>query len=77
MSREGQIETMKAQIIVHQCYVTYFDARIRTGVYKSRQVQHGIGGPYFTEEELLADELATMLRHIRLMNEIIDNLNVI
>ena len=70
----SRIAALQAQLAVRQAYVTYFDARIRSGVYKTRKVQKGIGGPYYTEEELLEDEVRTMLRHIHLMNELADEI---
>jgi hypothetical protein len=70
----SRIAALQSQLAVRQAYVTYYDARIRSGVYKTRKVQKGIDGPYKTEEELLADELATMLRHIHLMNELSDEI---
>lgn len=70
------ITLLQAQLAQRQAYVTYYDARIRTGVYKSRIVHHGgMNGPLLTEEELLQDEMATMLQHIRLMQDIIDEMN--
>jgi hypothetical protein len=70
-----QLEVLKAQITVAQSYVTYYDARIRTGVYKSRKVHHGgFDGPLLTEEELLKDEIQTMHRHIHRMNDLIDGM---
>lgn len=70
----SRIAALQAQLAVRQAYVTYFDARIRSGVYKTRKVQHGIGGPFYTEEELLQDEIRTMHRHIQLMNELADEI---
>ena len=70
----SRIASLQAQLAVRQAYVTYYDARIRSGVYKTRKVQRGIDGPYYTEQELLEDEMRTMLRHIHLMNEIADEI---
>lgn len=70
----SRLAALQSQLAVRQAYVTYFDARIRSGVYKSRMVTKGIGGPQFTEDELLQDELATMLRHIHMMNELSDEI---
>lgn len=70
----SKLAALQSQFAVRQAYVTYFDARIRSGVYKKRKVQHGIDGPYYTEEELLEDELRTMHRHIQLMNELSDEI---
>lgn len=80
------LEVLKAQIAVEQCYVAYFDARIKAGAYKSRIVhktsesvfihgQHCFTGPIMTEQELLNDELNTMLRHIHRMNELIESMH--
>lgn len=69
------MEICKAQIAVEQAYVAYFQARIQSGSYKTRVVMKGGYGDdkeRMTKDELLDDELATMLRHIHRMNEIID-----
>lgn len=70
----SKLAALQSQLAVRQAYVTYFDARIRSGVYKTRQVRKGIDGPLMDEQELLADELRTMLRHIHLMNELSDEI---
>jgi len=67
------IAILQGQLAVEQAYITYFDARIRTGAYKDRIVHHGgFDGPRFTEEELLKSELGYMHNHIRRMNEIVE-----
>lgn len=59
----------------HHAYVVYFNARIQSGAYKTRQVfKGGHNGPQLTEQELLEDELKTMLTHINRMNEAIDEM---
>jgi hypothetical protein len=81
-----RLEVLKAQIISKQCYITYFDARIKSGAYKTRIVhktmdsaiidgKHTFTGPLMTEAELLNDELQTMLRHIHQMNELIESIH--
>jgi hypothetical protein len=68
-----QLAAIQGNLAVHQAYVTYFQTRIQTGVYKTRKRYHGgFDGPLFTEEELLADEIQVMHRHIQLMQECID-----
>ena len=70
------LEICKAQLMVEAAYVQYFQARIVSGVYKTREVYHGgYGDPNrvrLSEQELLEDELNTMHAHIRRMNEIIE-----
>lgn len=68
-----QLAAIQGQLAMHQAYVTYFQTRIQTGAYKNRKRYHGsFDGPMYTEEELLADEIQTMHRHITLMQECID-----
>lgn len=72
------VEICKAQILAEHAYVMYFQTRIQSGAYKRRtayrtkSVLGAIVKVPFTEEELLEDELATMLRHINRMNELIE-----
>lgn len=69
----NKIAILQGQVAVEQAYVTYFDARIRTGAYKDRIVHHGShDGPLLSEEELLKSELGYMHNHIRRMNELVE-----
>jgi hypothetical protein len=47
-----------------------YATRIQSGIYKTRVVHHGgANGPLFTEEELLANEHATLQRHLHLAED--------
>lgn len=55
---------MQAQIAFHLGRMLVQQTRIQSGIYRSRKVQRGgIDGPYLSEDELLADEMATMEAH--------------
>ena len=69
---EQQIAISLADAQQSNVRALYYKARVDNGVYKLR-VGHAFhgglpenGGVAFTEQELLADELATMHRHIQL-----------
>ena len=71
-----QLAVIQGQFAIHQSYVMYFQARIQSGAYKTRKRFHGrFDGKQFTEEELLADEIQTMERHIQLMQECINSMH--
>lgn len=77
MTPEQRMKYLDGEFSRAQAYVLYFHARIVSGVYKQRlgQVFHGSASDpknAFTEEELLADEVDTMNRHIMHMTEIIN-----
>lgn len=58
-------------IAMRQSYVIYYQTRILAGVYKDRQVVRG-DGTKLSEEELLEDEMQTMLQHIRIIADLTD-----
>lgn len=59
---------MQAQIAFHLGRILVQQARIQSGVYKTRTVHKGThDGPLLSEEELLADEIATMEAHSKLL----------
>lgn len=71
-----QFQLALTQAAQSQLRAEHYALRIKTGVFKNRQVYHGglpeQGGVLFTEEELMKDELATMKRHIHLAETHID-----
>ena len=65
-------ESMMAQLLVLQARVAYRQSRILSGFYKTREVR--IGGRLLTEEELFKDEFKVIEAHIKLMQDIQDEL---
>lgn len=81
------LEMLKGQMAVEQAYITYFQVRIQSGVYKTR-IRHKTSeasmingvwtftGPLCSEQELLEDEINTMHRHIKRMNDLVDAISL-
>jgi len=68
-------ESMMAQLLVLQARVAYRQTRILSGFYKGREVRiGGHDGRLLTEDELLKDEFQVMEAHIKLMQDIQDDL---
>ena len=63
---EKQLLTWHARVMLQH-------ARIVSGAYKTRRVYHGTDtsdeSKRFTEAELLAEEIATMRRHVEFMDD--------
>lgn len=74
-----QFNLALAQVAQSQLRATHYKQRIDTGVYKDRlgHVWQGghpdSGGTPVSEEALLREELAIMLRHIKLAQEHLDH----
>lgn len=70
-------EYCKRQIQLSILRAQWWLASAQTGHYKQRKIAHGTitsGGPEFTDEEKLADAMATAQRHIELAAEFSENL---
>jgi hypothetical protein len=65
---------MMTQLLVLQARIAYRQTCILSGFYKSREVRINNNGPILTEDELLKNEIMTIERHIKLMQDIQDNL---
>jgi len=74
IERQQRIAFAEKQFLIHQSYATYWQAMATTGAAKHRQLFHGDKTP-FTDEEKTAEALATSLRHIRIMQEINEDLD--
>lgn len=70
MTKVLQFQLALTQAAQSQLRAEHYAVRIQTGVFKSRQVYRGglpeHGGVPYTQDELQADEVATMQRHIHL-----------
>jgi hypothetical protein len=68
-------ESMMAQLHVLQARVACRQTRILSGMYKTREVRiGGHEGRLLTEAELLKDEFQVMEAHIKMMQDIQDEL---
>jgi len=67
-------DIIKAQIKIHELYAQYWMAMATTGLGTKKDLSHGTfrNNIPLTNEEKIEDCLATSLRHIRLIQEIID-----
>jgi hypothetical protein len=79
MSNEGKMNKKhcERQIQLMMLRAQWWLASATSGHYKQRNIKHGTitnGGPDFTDEEKLADTMATADRHIRNAQEFIDAL---
>lgn len=71
------LEYCKRQIQLSMLRAQWWLASAQSGHYKQRQIFHGpitSDGPEFTDEEKLADAMATALRHIEIAAEFSENL---
>jgi hypothetical protein len=73
MTAELKFQLALTEAKQSQLRAEHYNVRIETGAYKDRLVHKGsVDGPYYTEKELLLDEVATMNRHIQLAQEHIE-----
>lgn len=72
-NNERQFQMAMSQVKQSQLLAEYYKLRIETGQYVDRVVRRGgLDGALLSKEELLADETATMLRHIHLAQSNLD-----
>ena len=70
MPKKQQFQICMAEVKQSQLRAEYYKARIDNKMYVNRKVRiGGHNGQLLTEAELLADEVATMHRHIQLAQE--------
>jgi len=74
IERQQRIAFAEKQFLIHQSYATYWQAMATTGAAKHRQLFHAWEVP-FTDEEKVAEALATSLRHLHHMAELNDTLD--
>jgi hypothetical protein len=63
---------LEGQIIQRQAYITLWSTRILSGAYKTRKIFRE--DTELSDEEKLADAMATLLRHVKILGELVEHL---